>query len=171
MLTFRLHIFSVATSPNGWIDDHLCLNWFKKVFIPCATERNTSGKPIILIYDGHHSHTAHAIRQLAHQHGIILFCLPPHTTHRLQPLDVAIFGPLAKLYNRLVTAKTNLGQRVTKYNVIEVYMEARDSAFKDETIISAFRTTGIHPFNANLFEDHEFAPSHATSTSAHLPNG
>ena len=35
-----------------------------------------------------------------HRNGIILAPpLPAHTTHRLQPLDVRIFSPLAKAYS------------------------------------------------------------------------
>ncbi|PSR74652.1 hypothetical protein PHLCEN_2v9668 [Hermanssonia centrifuga] len=26
----------VSTSPNGWTDDEICLNWFKSTFIPQA---------------------------------------------------------------------------------------------------------------------------------------
>ena len=33
-------------------------------------------------------------------HKIVALCLPPHSTHRLQPLDVGVFGPLAKVYKR-----------------------------------------------------------------------
>ncbi|KIM59046.1 hypothetical protein SCLCIDRAFT_94999, partial [Scleroderma citrinum Foug A] len=38
----------VSTSPNGWTDDFLGGEWFKKSFILQATARNASGKPILL---------------------------------------------------------------------------------------------------------------------------
>ncbi|KLO16433.1 hypothetical protein SCHPADRAFT_804417, partial [Schizopora paradoxa] len=44
-----LGVGGVAVSENGWIDDFLALEWFKKVFIPFAKARNVSGKPILLI--------------------------------------------------------------------------------------------------------------------------
>jgi hypothetical protein len=50
--------------------------------------------PILLMYNGHGSHTTLDWVTLAHSNNIILFCLPPHTTHRLQPLDVGCFGLL-----------------------------------------------------------------------------
>ncbi len=84
---------SIGVSPNGWTDDFLCLKWFEKTFVPQATARNTSGKPILLIYDGHGSHNSAELIRLARANNIILFCLPPHTTHKLQPLDVGVFGP------------------------------------------------------------------------------
>jgi len=67
-------------SDNGWTDDFLGSEWFQKSFIPQATARNTSGKPILLILDGHGSHETVKIIDLAISHGIIIFCLPPHTT-------------------------------------------------------------------------------------------
>jgi hypothetical protein len=59
----------------------------KKSFSPQATAQNMSGKPILLIYDGHGSHNTLELIELAREHNIILFCLPPHTTHKLQPLQ------------------------------------------------------------------------------------
>ena len=58
-------------------------------------ERNTSGKPILLIFDGHGSHKKFKLLKLAKEHNIIIFSLPPHTTYKLQPLDIGIFGPFA----------------------------------------------------------------------------
>ena len=85
-------------SPNGWTDNFLCTKWFEKCFIPQATARKVSNAPILLIYDGHGSHNTTALIELAHEHNIILFCLPPHTTHKLQPLDIGVFGPFARAW-------------------------------------------------------------------------
>jgi hypothetical protein len=83
-------------SENGWMDDFLCTEWFRDTFIPHATERNSLGASILLIYDGHGSHTMAEMRRLAEEYNIELFCLPPHTTHQTQPLDVGIFRPLQR---------------------------------------------------------------------------
>ena len=50
--------------------------------------------PILLIYNGHGSHTTLSWIDHARTNNMILYCLPPHTTHRLQPLNVGCFGPL-----------------------------------------------------------------------------
>ncbi|PCH38502.1 hypothetical protein WOLCODRAFT_66605, partial [Wolfiporia cocos MD-104 SS10] len=44
--------------------------------------------------DGHGSHTTKCMVELAIANNIHLFCLPPHMTHKLQPLDVGVFRPL-----------------------------------------------------------------------------
>ncbi|KIM43929.1 hypothetical protein M413DRAFT_68349, partial [Hebeloma cylindrosporum] len=40
---------SVSMSENGWTDDFLCSEWFTHSFIPQATARNSSKKPILLV--------------------------------------------------------------------------------------------------------------------------
>jgi hypothetical protein len=69
-------------SENGWTDDFLCTQWFCETFIPHATERNTSGAPILLIYDGHGSHTTAEMCTLAEEHNIEL---PPTSHYPLNP--------------------------------------------------------------------------------------
>ena len=50
-------------------------------------------RPVLLTLDGHGSHfTPDALKRAADE-GIIIFCIPPNTTHRAQPLDVSFFGP------------------------------------------------------------------------------
>lgn len=53
----------------------------------------------MLILDGHASHISTAAIEFCIRQKIILLCLPAHTTHILQPLDVGVFGPLGKLHN------------------------------------------------------------------------
>jgi DDE superfamily endonuclease len=99
-----LHVFadsidvSVVMSQNGWTDDFIGAEWFEKSFIPQSTARNKSGKPILLVLDGHGSHETSEIIRLAELHNIVILCLPPHTTHKLQPLDVGVFGPFQRAW-------------------------------------------------------------------------
>jgi len=85
-------------SPNGWTDDFLCTEWFRKVLYPQATEHKVSDAPIYFENDGHGSHETAALIELTHKHNIIL--LPSHhtPTHKLQPLDVGVFWPFARVW-------------------------------------------------------------------------
>lgn len=49
----------------------------------------------MLIFDGFEGHLKPAVINYAidNHHDIILFCLPVHTSHKTQPLDVGVFGP------------------------------------------------------------------------------
>ena len=49
------------------------------------TKRNDPVNPLLLL-DGHSTHYNSFIRQAA-QEKVVVFCLPPNTTHLTQPLD------------------------------------------------------------------------------------
>ena len=69
-------------SESGWVDTDLFLAWLQKIFIKhCGMQR-----PVVLFMDGHASHVNIHVIDLCRANDIILFCLPPHTTHALQPL-------------------------------------------------------------------------------------
>ena len=73
-------------SENGWITSELYLDWFK-FFL-----RNISpARPVLLIQDGHSSHVSIELIELARENNVHLLCLPSHTSHILQPLDVGVF--------------------------------------------------------------------------------
>ncbi|KAK0481103.1 DDE superfamily endonuclease-domain-containing protein, partial [Armillaria luteobubalina] len=160
----------VATSENGWTDDFVGFEWFKQGFVPKATDRNESGTPILLIYDGHGSHTTLEWIEYACEHNIHLFCLPPHTTHRLQPLDVGVFGPLQHAwFIRCDKILEETGNTMQLRDVVTKYMKARRAAFKPETILKAWRKAGIRPINPDIFTEADYAPSYSTSTQMHVP--
>ena len=49
--------------------------------------------------DGHSSHVSWQFLDYCLRKDIIPFCLPPHSTHLLQPLDVGLFSPLQRNYS------------------------------------------------------------------------
>ncbi|CAF4097226.1 unnamed protein product, partial [Rotaria sp. Silwood1] len=76
-------------SKKGWINEELFTDWFESLFIP---ETVHISKPIILIMDNLSAHISIKTIELALKNQIILMCLPPNTTHCLQPLDLTTFG-------------------------------------------------------------------------------
>ena len=70
----------------------------------------------MLFVDGHHSHLSLPLLRKARESRVHLMCLPPHTTHILQPLDVGVYGPVKKAWRGILKAyKTRtLGANVTK---------------------------------------------------------
>ena len=76
-----------ARSESGWRDSELLVVWlFHKYAV--------SQRPILLLTDGHKSHINIDVIDLCRSNDVILFCWPPHITHALQPLDVAVFKSL-----------------------------------------------------------------------------
>lgn len=159
-------------SETGWTDDFLCKQWLQKSFIPQATERNTSRKPILLIYDGHGSHDTLDVITLSWEHNVLLYCLPPHTTHMLQPLDVGVFGPFQRAWaDRCDEIVDDTGEEMPREDVVKHYMDVRRLTFKESTIIGAFWTSGCWPVNPNVFTEVDYALSIVTSTSStHVPS-
>ena len=99
--------------------------------------------------DGHKSHVSIGLVEWAKERDIILFILPAHTSHILQPLDVAIYGPLQKIYNNLCHKFTRSSTGcIDRYNVCGIASKAYCKAFAPENLHSAFRRTGIFPFNS-----------------------
>ncbi|KIM25136.1 hypothetical protein M408DRAFT_52558, partial [Serendipita vermifera MAFF 305830] len=139
--------YSIAVSPNGWTDQELSFEWMKKVFVPEVNKKCQNNLPRLLIVDGHNSHTHFKFLEYAHKNNVIVLCLPPHTTHKLQPCDVGVFGPLSSAWKKEVQKSFSIGHSVDRYNLIEVYSRARRDSFKETTIQKAFKTTGIWPFN------------------------
>lgn len=154
-------------SQNGWTDDFIGAEWFEKSFIPQATARNKSGQPILLILDGHGSHETSEIIHLAELHNIIILCLPPHTTHKLQPLDVGVFGPFQRAWlDRCDSIVELTGSEMPKEDFIKEYMQVREQSFRPSTITSAFKKSGIWPIDRTVFTEDDFATSIPYSTEA-----
>jgi len=72
-------------SENSWINSDIYLKWFEFLIKSIPPTR-----PVLLIQDGHASHMSIKLIDLVHSNDIHLLCLPAHTTHILQPLDVHI---------------------------------------------------------------------------------
>jgi len=82
---------------------------------------------------------------------IIPLYLPPHLTHLLQPLDVGIFSPLSKAYRKRLYDFAFYGAvNITKPKFLEYYQAARHEAISLTNIASAWRATGLLPFNPSV---------------------
>jgi hypothetical protein len=103
-----------------------------------------------LILNGYGSHATFTFTNYARENKIVLLYLPPHITHRLQSLDVAIFQPLAKYYSQLIHNEAKYGGKgITKREWITWIQLAREKANIQANVTSAWATTGLVPFNPN----------------------
>jgi hypothetical protein len=55
--------------------------------------------PRILVLDGHESHLTGQFFHIHIKRDIHPICLPAHSIHIFQPLDVGLFGPLSCWYS------------------------------------------------------------------------
>ena len=89
-----------ARSESGWIDSELILAWLQKIFLKFVVPE----RPVFLLTDGYKSHINLDVIDVCRENNIILFFLSPHTTHALQPLDVAVFKSLKDCFAKCVRA-------------------------------------------------------------------
>jgi len=141
---------------SGWITTMLFTQWFQH-FI--AFVHPTAEDPVILIFDGHFSHTRNLdIISLARKHHVILICLPPHCSDKIQPLDVAFMKPLKSYYSREIDTwmANNPGRKVTHFQVGSLFRAAYEQAATMSVARHGFEATGILPFNPDIFPDWKF---------------
>ena len=95
------------------------------------------------------------------ENDITLFCLPPHITHALQPLDVAVFKSLKDTFAKSVRALsfTKKNFVVTKREFAHVVKHPLDQAFSIANVKAGFRKCGIYPFNPNAIPKNKMNPS------------
>ena len=134
-------------SPNGWTSDEIGLRWLQKLFIP-STLSHMKGRYRLLVLDGHGSHLTPQFDQICEENDIIPICMPPHSSHLLQPLDIGCFAVVKRSYGRLVEMKMRTGiNHIDKLEFLEAYPSARIEAFKSETIKNSFSAAGLIPFS------------------------
>ena len=63
-------------SASGWMDRELFQEWFHRHFL----QHVPSSRPLLLVLDGHSSHYSLEFIREATLEGVIVFCLPSHTT-------------------------------------------------------------------------------------------
>lgn len=145
-----------AASSNGWMESDIFRNYFEKSFIPTLGD----SRPVLVLYDGHSTHVTASIVELAVREQITILKLPPHTSHLLQPLDLAVFKPLKDMWDRKLVAwqRTNSGYKIPKVQFSTLVAETwRD--LKTDVIISGFKKGGIIPFNDQVIPEDKFEPS------------
>jgi hypothetical protein len=134
----------IRVSDNGWTDHSIALDWLEH--FNEHTKDRMQGKYRLLILDGHSSHVSFEFVAFCNENDIILLCLPPHSTHVLQPLDVGIFSPLAKAYKILVQESAVFGATyVDNTTFLRTFQEARKTIPKN--IPGAWRGAGLVPYN------------------------
>ena len=109
----------IEVSDNGWTTDAISLRWLEKIFIPSTTSRR-GGRYRLLVLDSHGSHLTPEFDQLCTKNDIIPLCMPAHSSHLLQPLDVGCFAVLKRSYGRLVDQQMRLGINLKLISLISL---------------------------------------------------
>lgn len=153
----------VVCHPSGWMQSHIFVQWLEH-FIKQTNP--TESNPVLLLLDGHATHVKNLdIIDLARKNNVIILCFPPHTTHRLQPLDVSFMGPLSTFYSQQLDywLVNHPGRVVGLHQISKIFGEAYIKAANIRNACSGFKKTGIFPYDPEVFTEADFAAAETTN--------
>jgi len=166
--TFKSHFLNggpvgcigVANS-SGWMTESDFVTYMHH-FIKHA--RVTISRPVLLLLDNHCSHLSVDALNLAKERGVVMLSFPPHCSHRLQPLDVGVYGPFKKYVAAAQDGwiRSNAGRAMSIYDIPQIVATALPAAATPTNICSGFKTAGILPFNQHIFSESDYLPSFVT---------
>lgn len=135
-------------SRNGWMTSEL----FPEVVKHIIQYTNASKEnKLLLLIDNHDTHISLATIDLCRENGIVLLSFPPHTSHLLQPLDVAVYSTFktacAKVFHEHLLS--NPGQKITISHIAMLTKKAIVASFTPQNILSAIDKPGIFPLDSS----------------------
>lgn len=142
-----------AATKNGWMESDIFETYFKKVFIPNIGDE----RPVLLTYDGHATHVGLNIIEEARKAKITILKLPAHTSHVLQPLDVAVMKSFKDRWDQLLVKwqRLNVGATLPKKEFVRLIGEVW-TQIDSQVLKNGFRKTGIYLFNPKAVEEKQF---------------
>ena len=140
------HDWVIKPTSNGWTTNETGLDWLKH--FDKHTASRARGPYRMLVLDGHESHESAEFQEYCKAHNIITLCLPPHSSHLTQPLDVGCFSPLKKAYGRQIETfiKAHINH-ITKVEFFLAFKRAYLQAVSVQNAQAGFRGAGLVPFN------------------------
>ena len=146
-ITYPTPEWHYAYSDTGYTDSYISLQWLKLVFDPQTKER-ANQKPRVLICDGFGTHETLEVLEFCFENKIILCRLPSHTSHKLQPCDISVFGPLKAAYrDQVERLERGCVGTIGKEHFTYLYSPARTQALTSRNIRAGWAKAGLFPFN------------------------
>jgi hypothetical protein len=137
----------IAVTDNGWTTNEKGMDWIRH--FEKHTKARTIGGYRLLVLDGHESHHSDAFEEYCKEHNIVTLCMPAHSSHILQPLDVGCFGPLKKAYGRQIEDMMRAYIiHITKDDFFPAFRKAHFAAMTESNIQGGFRGAGLLPFDS-----------------------
>ncbi|KAJ2945164.1 hypothetical protein O0L34_g9227 [Tuta absoluta] len=142
-------------SDSSFINSELFLQWlthFKDHTKP------TKEKPVLLLLDNHTSHTSIGAVDFYRNNNIIALTLPPHSSHKLQPLDRGFHSVLKKYFSNECEKwlRNHPGRAITVFQMAKIFTPAFYKAATPACAAECFKTTGIWPYNPDVFSEADF---------------
>ena len=134
-----------TVTTSGWSNAEVFREYLQDHFMKYV-QGHDSSEPILILYDGHRSHFSLDLIEWANANNIILFVLPPHCSHILQPMDVGCFGPFQIKYSQECQSfSRSNGRMVSRYDVCALACKVYSAALTPANLRAAFTKSGIFP--------------------------
>ncbi len=140
----------VCVQENGYFDSSLMELWMKEIWL-----KHTQSRKSLLVMDYCHPHLTEDYASVLAQNNTTLCRIPPGCSTKLQPVTVALAGPLnktcrtlcANYYQAKLDALKNPGDRLRSASKEDICPwliagYARIATMQEEVIMS-FKTTGL----------------------------
>ena len=156
-------------SDSGWVNSDLFLEWLSFFVDQVKPSEEHSA---LLVLDNHESHRAFQVLDYATTHHVQLLTVPPHTTHRLQPMDLTVYGPLAIYFEQAVDVfqKNHPSRRIQMTDMAKLFNDAYPRACTVKNAVSGLVKSGICPYNPHVFTDEDFDAAMVTDKAEEIDN-
>jgi hypothetical protein len=102
----------------------------------------------LLIINGYESHYSLEFQEYCKENKIIALCMPPYSSHLLQPLDVACFSLLKRSYSDGISALVrNHIHHISKETFLPAFKAAYELTFTEQNARVGFKGARLVLFN------------------------
>ncbi|XP_068229518.1 tigger transposable element-derived protein 1-like [Palaemon carinicauda] len=138
----------VGKSEKGYITIETLYEYLCNSFNDWLNDNNVQ-RPIIIWTDWHETRNNYYLAKQLQLLNIVLYGLPPNTTHMMQPLDVSVFGPLKKSWSRGAKEfeHQNPDSMITQVNFAKVFLPIYYNCVSADNIKAGFKKCGLCPFD------------------------
>ena len=136
-----------TATESGWFDSFCFADFFKRIALPYF--KRLPGKKLML-GDNLSSHISLEVISLCRANNIAFVCLPPNSTHLMQPLDVGLFGPMKQGWRKQLRAYADQdpsANLLDKSEFPRMLRELIGSLDPAQLLPKAFEKCGLAPLN------------------------
>lgn len=85
------------------------------------------------------------LHQFCKNNFIHMLTLPPHSSNRMQPVDLTFYGPLKTAYNKESEAHmvNYFGPKITTFDVVGIYSKGLNRTTNIEKDVNGLKVAGM----------------------------